>query len=90
MWRATLPFCGKVFRVRARVHKFLDERTGAPRYMKTPAVILENVWCQSCYSPHRMGRPRSIYSWWREVWLERVDEKDLAEALPEDCTGQGG
>jgi hypothetical protein len=84
-----VPYCGKVFQVRARVHKFLDERTGLPKYMKTPAVILEGVWCQSCYSPHRMGCPRSIYSWWREVWLERVDEKELAETLPVG-TGQCG
>jgi hypothetical protein len=83
-----VPYCGRVFRVRAQVHKFLDERTGLPKYMKTPAVILEDVWCRSCYSPHRMGCPRSIYSWWREVWLERVDEKDLAEALPIDRGGQ--
>jgi hypothetical protein len=83
-----VPYCGKVFRVRARVHKFLDEKTGLPKYMKTPAVILEDVWCRSCYSPHRMGCPRSIYSWWREVWLERVNEKALAEALPAGCAGK--
>jgi hypothetical protein len=67
-----VPYCGKVFRVRTQVKKFLDEKTGLPKYMKTPAVILEDVWCRSCYSPNRMGCPRSIYSWWREVWLERV------------------
>jgi len=74
-----VPYCGKVYRVRSRVHKFLDEKTGLPKFMKTPAVILEDVWCRSCFSPHRMGCPRSIYSWWREAWLERVDEKGLPE-----------
>jgi len=34
--------------------------------------MLENVWCQSRYSDCRMFCPRSIYSWWREAWLERV------------------
>jgi hypothetical protein len=41
-------------------------------------VILENVWCQSRYSTCRMLCPRSIYSWWREVWLERVPDEAAA------------
>ena len=48
-----------------------DEKTGKMMSLKTPAVILENVWCQSRYSNDRFLCPRSIYSWWREVWLER-------------------
>jgi hypothetical protein len=40
--------------------------------MKTPAVILEGAFCRSRYSNHRMFCPRSIFAWWREVWLERV------------------
>src|ERR1700704_6637798 len=69
-----VPYCGKVFRVRTRVEKFIDERTGYMRRMKTPAVILEGVYCQSRYSENRVFCPRSIFSWWREVWLERVSE----------------
>ena len=73
-----VPFCGKVVRVKARVHTFVDERTGKLRSMKTPAVMLEGVWCQSRYSNKKMFCPRAIYSWWREIWLERVaqDEPD--------------
>ncbi len=40
--------------------------------MKTPVVILEDVFCRARYSECRLFCPRSIYSWWREVWLERV------------------
>lgn len=69
-----VPYCGGIFRVRARVERFIDERTGYMRSMKTPAVILDNVWCRSHYTPFRLFCPRSIYSWWREVWLERVPE----------------
>jgi hypothetical protein len=41
--------------------------------MKTPSIILDGVWCQSRYSYGRMFCPRSIYSYWREVWLQRDD-----------------
>jgi hypothetical protein len=67
-----VPYCGGVYRVRARVERFLNERTGRVTLLKTPAVILEDVWCRSRYSDCRMFCPRSIYSWWREIWLERV------------------
>lgn len=69
-----VPFCGKVFRVKTRVTTFVHERTGRLTGLKTAAVILENVWCQSRYSSNKMYCPRSLYSWWREVWLERVDD----------------
>ena len=69
-----VPFCGRTYRVRNRVEKFIDERTGKLRTMKTPAVILEGVYCQGRYSSHRMFCPRGILSWWREVWLDRVHE----------------
>lgn len=69
-----VPYCGGVYRVRARVTKFINESTGKMSTMKTPAVILEGVWCRSHYSNCRMFCPRSIYSWWREIWLERVTE----------------
>jgi len=71
-----VPFCGETYSVRARVSNFIDEKTGKLSSLRTPAIILENVWCQSRYSDCRVGCPRSIYSWWREVWLERIPEDD--------------
>ena len=68
------PYCGGTYRVKARVHNFIDEKTGKMKTLKTPAVILEGVYCQSRYSNCRMFCPRSIYSWWREIWLERVPD----------------
>jgi hypothetical protein len=73
-----VPYCGGVYRVRDRVARFVDEATGYMREMKTPAVILENVVCQACYSRDRIGCPRGIYSWWREIWLERVNQRETA------------
>src|SRR5262249_6073358 len=63
-----------VLRVRSRISRFINEQTGLMTTLRTPAVILEGVWCRSRYSDRRMLCPRSIYSWWREVWLERVIE----------------
>ena len=38
-----MPYCGGIYRVRARVERFIDEQTGYMKRMKTPAVILEGV-----------------------------------------------
>lgn len=80
MWdRDMVPFCDGMYQVKTRLSKFVDEKSGKLISMKTPAVILENVWCGSRYSDCRMYCPRSIYSWWREIWLERIPESS-AEA----------
>ncbi len=68
-----VPYCGRTFRVLKRVTKIIDERTGKMRPMKTPCIILDSVICQSRYSECRLFCPRSIYSYWREIWLERVE-----------------
>jgi hypothetical protein len=67
-----VPFCGKIFRVSTCVERFVDEKTGRLRRMKTPAVILEGVSCKGLYSVRRMFCPRAIHLWWREIWLERA------------------
>jgi hypothetical protein len=67
-----MPYCGGMFRVRGQVEKFIEEKTGFIKRLKTPAVILEGAYCRARYSDHRMFCPRSIFPWWREVWLERV------------------
>ena len=45
-----VPFCGRLFRVKAMVESFIDEEEGVMRHMKTPAAILENVYCLSLYT----------------------------------------
>lgn len=73
-WDAELvPYCGGTYRVLKRVTKILDEKTGKMMEMKTPCIILDEVICKSRYSTCRMFCPRSIYSYWREIWLERVE-----------------
>lgn len=70
-----VPYCGGVFRVRTRLNKFIDEKTGKLLTTTNAGIILEGVWCQARYSDCRMFCPRSIYSWWREIWLERVPDE---------------
>jgi hypothetical protein len=67
-----VPYCGGVYRVKTRVERFVNEKTGRITSLKTPAVMLEGVCCRGQYSTFRMGCPRSLYSWWREIWLERA------------------
>lgn len=71
-----VPYCGGIYRVKALVTNFIDEKSGKMKTMKTPAVMLDGVWCQSRYSNRRIFCPRSIHSWWREIWLERVSKED--------------
>src|SRR5579863_5905824 len=68
-----VPYCGKTYRVLRRVDRIVNERTGEMQIMKTPCVILDSVICESRYSECRLFCPRSIYPYWREIWLERVD-----------------
>jgi len=72
-WDAEMvPYCGQTHRVLKRVTQIIDEKSGRMQDMRNPCIVLESVTCQSRYSGCRMFCPRSIYSYWREVWLERV------------------
>ena len=64
-----LKYCGRQARVLRRVNRIIDEPTGRMMRLKNPCIILEDVICTSDY---RRLCPRSIYSYWREIWLERV------------------
>ncbi len=64
-----LPYCGGIYRVLRRVHRIIDEKTGAMRSMKTPCIILEGVVCNGEF--HRLC-PRAIFHYWRENWLKRA------------------
>ena len=82
-----VPYCGKVFRVRTRIERFIDEKTGKMLKMKTPAVILDGAYCQSLYSGKRILCPRAVFLWWREIWLERVSESGIVQSGPDKGVG---
>lgn len=68
-----VPYCGKEFPVRSLVTKIIDERTGYMLRFGSPCIILTSVVCQGTYSDHRMFCPRSIYPYWRPIWLTPVE-----------------
>ena len=82
-WDAELvPYCDHVYRVRKRVQKIINEKTGKMQHLKSEPIILDGVICQSKYSEHRYFCPRAIYPYWREVWLERTPP-DSPQTPPE-------
>jgi hypothetical protein len=66
-----LKYCGQKGKVLRRVEQIIDEQTGKMRYIKTDCIILEGIICSGDY--HR-SCPRSIYPYWREIWLKRVGQ----------------
>ena len=86
-----VPYCGGTYQVLKRVTKIIHEKTGKMLEMKTPCFILDSVVCQSRYSECRLFCPRSIYSYWREIWLERVgpglsaSRQEIAEPDASHC-----
>jgi hypothetical protein len=72
--REMLAFCEQTFRVKAKIERFVDEATGKLVTLKTDCYSLENVVCSGDASPGRHLCSRAIYPWWRECWLEPVND----------------
>lgn len=64
-------YCGRTARVRARVERLLDEKTGRMLQMKNPCIVLDDIVCSGVY---KSNCPRQFVPFWREIWLERVTE----------------
>jgi hypothetical protein len=79
-----VPYCGGTYRVLRRVERIVNERTGKMREMKTPCIILDSVICRSRYSECRLFCPRSIYAYWREIWLERITPQNTNASVEKD------
>jgi hypothetical protein len=73
-----VPYCGGTYRVLRRVNTIIDEKTGRVQRMKNECIQLEDVVCRACYAKYRRFCPRSIFPYWREIWLERVGSSDPA------------
>jgi hypothetical protein len=81
-------FCGGIYRVKRRVERIINERTGAMIEIKNDCWVLDGVVCTGNYSPSRWLCAREIPSYWREAWLRRVDPPQwatLRTAEPADC-----
>lgn len=73
------PSCGHVFRVQRRVTTIIDEKTGRMLDIKNPCIMLEGVYCMARYHPEALLCPKRIPQYFREAWLERVDEPHVDE-----------
>jgi hypothetical protein len=69
-----VPYCGRTYRVRSRVERLIDEKTGRMLELPNDCIILDGVVCQSRFSAKRLFCPRSIFPYWREIWLTKVDD----------------
>ena len=67
-----VKFCGRTVRVKKRVDKIIDDKSGRMIFMKNDCVILEGVVCCGEYSEKRLMCPRGISPFWRGIWLKRV------------------
>ncbi len=78
--REMLPFCGGTYRVRQRITRFIDDRTGRMiEFKRDDCVTLEGVVCTGDLSLHRYFCPRAIYPYWREAWLLRATDQKSNE-----------
>jgi len=76
-----VPYCGTVRRVRARVERIIDERSGRMIILPKECLILDGVICRAQYSERRLFCPRSIYPYWREIWLKRASQSPDADSV---------
>jgi hypothetical protein len=84
-----VPYCGSVRRVRARVERIIEERTGKLMTLPGECLILEDVICRAEYSERRLFCPRNIFPYWREIWLKRAEETaDVQAKLDLSATAQ--
>jgi hypothetical protein len=72
--REMLPYCGQTLRVKKRVDRLIDEKTGRMLRIPKDCIILEGPVCSGECSTGRWFCPREIYPFWREAWLRRVED----------------
>ena len=67
-----VPYCGKTAQVLKEVQRIINEANGEMIVFNTKSFILEEVICTSYLSDKRLFCPRSMYPYWKEIWLRRV------------------
>jgi hypothetical protein len=72
-WNQELvPFTRQQRRVRSRVERIIDEKTGRMIRLPNECIVLENVYCRAWYRQGYQFCPRKNLPYWREIWLRRV------------------
>jgi hypothetical protein len=78
-----VPHTGRTYRVLRRIEKIVHEKTGKLVRLKNDAVILEGAVCLGRHiDKSRRFCPRSIYLYFREIWLERVEARPTGPGDP--------
>ncbi len=74
MWfdQEMVKYCGNRYTVEMRVERLIDETTGKMLTMKYPCIQLKGVTCAGECTADRLGCPRGINAYWREIWLARA------------------
>ena len=69
--------CDQERKVHSVVERIINEKSGKMMEFGNPCIVLEGGTCPSRFSDRgRVACPRAIHAYWRENWLERVDEPD--------------
>jgi hypothetical protein len=79
-----LPHCGQTYRVKQRVTRIVDDRSGELIQIGSDSLILDGVACSGDHSSRRLFCRRAIYPYWREVWLERVPRPAQVASATDD------
>ena len=77
--REMVSHCGRRARVLRRVNRIVDERTGRMLELTSDSLVLEGMYCRGDFNRFC---PRSIYAFWREIWLKRVPDRPMASYGP--------
>ncbi len=72
------PACGKMFKVRRRINRIIDEPTGRMLEMKHSCIVLEGLACTGDRSVRRWFCDRGIFPYWREAWLKRTEDSGMS------------
>ncbi len=72
VWRTPVRMADKTNTTRDMSAKPRGFASSLRRFHGGTWRILEDVWCRFRFSTCRMFCPRALYSWWCEIWLERV------------------
>jgi hypothetical protein len=70
-------YCGRTARVQGRVTRLIEEANGEMVEIKSDCIVLEGVVCTADY---HLFCTRAIYSYWRELWLEKIDPETTPDA----------
>jgi hypothetical protein len=76
-------YCGKVCQVLGRIDRIMDERNGKLLQLKNDCILLSGTDCVGRFTKP-LFCPRGGYTYWREIWLERVPKPASLASEPSD------